>query len=179
MKTIKHLLILLSLVFLTSGCVHKIDKQGLTLAVSEDSLNESISESFPINEDFIFGSVKIENPKLSIPKNSQRIQAKINMQLSTFLTPTQKGSFSLSGAPYFDKKSASIFLKEIKIEELTFASFKMGKTFSNTFLKTLEPMIEKAFKEYPIYKIPKDSFQGSFVKDIKIEDTKLLVTYGI
>lgn len=166
------------LVFLFSGCVHKIDKQGLTLSISEDSLNSSIKDSFPKEENFIFGSIKVFNPNLEITNSSQRVKATLNMQLKTLFTPTQNGTFTLSGTPYFVNKDKSIFLKEIKIEELNFAKYKMGKTFSNTFLKALEPMINKAFEEMPIYKIPKDSFHGSFVKSMKIENSELLVTYG-
>jgi hypothetical protein len=43
----------------------------------------------------------------------------------------------------------------------------------------MEPLINKIFKEYPLYKVPEDSILGSFIKDIKIGDSKLLVTYGI
>lgn len=178
MYHLKKLLTTIFLLLLFTGCVHKIDKQGVTLAVSEDSLNESVADSFPIKEDFILGSIKLYNPNLALTKDSQRIKATVDMQVKTLLTPTQKGAFTLSGVPFFEAKSKSIFLKEIKIEELSFASFKMGKTFSNTLLKELEPMINKAFEEMPIYKIKEDSFHGSFVKSMKIEGSELLVTYG-
>jgi hypothetical protein len=31
----------------------------------------------------------------------------------------------------------------------------------------------------PIYKIKENSFKGSFVKDVKIENSELLVTFGL
>jgi hypothetical protein len=55
----------------------------------------------------------------------------------------------------------------------------IGNTFSKTFLTSLQPMVNEIFKKSPIYRIPKESFQGSFVKHISIEDKKLLITYGL
>lgn len=179
MKTLKLLAISLLLTLFSTGCVHKIDKQGLTLNISESQLNSSFDDSFPIKNDFVFGTIEINSPKITIPKGTNRINANINMNLSTFLTKTQYGTFTISGYPYFEKKTSSIFLKDVKIDNFSFAQLQMGKGFSQTFLKAFEPMVNQAFKKFPIYKIPKDSFQGSFVKNIKIEESQLLVTYGI
>ena len=168
----------ITLLFLFTGCVHQIDKKGLTLSLSESELTSSFEDSFPINKDFIFGSIKIDNPKIDIPKASKKIKAGINLEFATMFTETQYGSFLISGEPYFNKEEASIYLQNVHIENFRFAELKLGDTFSKTFLKSLEPMVNQLFKKYPIYKIPEDSFHGAFVKDIQIKEEKLLVTYG-
>lgn len=178
-KNIKYIFSSIFLIFLFTGCIHQIDKQGLTLSITGNELSQSFDDSFPINKDFIFGNIKIDNPRIKIPKNSKRINAGINLDFTTMFTKTQYGNFSISGEPYFNKKEASIYLQNVTIDKFKFAELKFGDTFTKTFLKSLEPMINQLFKKYPIYKIPKDSFQGSFVKDIQVKDSKLQVTYGL
>ena len=89
------------------------------------------------------------------------------------------GDFIISGEPLFDEESASIFLQNVKVENLRFTKLKLGHAFSKTFLNSLSPMMNEVFRQYPIYRIPKDSFQGRFVKNVRIENSKLLITYGI
>ncbi len=178
-KKIHYLFSSLFLILFFAGCVHKVDKQGLTLGLTPSELSESFNDSFPLKKDFVFGSIVIDNPNIDIPKNSQRITAGINLDFQTMFTEKVEGNFIISGKPIFDKKSASIFLQNVKIEKFKFAKLKLGNSFYKTFLDSLNPMINQVFEKYPIYTIPEKSFQGSFVKDVKIENSKLLITYGI
>ena len=179
LKNFKSILFLFIFSFLFTGCIHQLDKQGLTLSLSETQLSQSFENSFPLKKDFVFGSISIDSPKIAIPKDSKRIKAGIDLDFKTMFTQKIAGKFSISGEPLFDKQSKAIFLQNVKIENLKFANLKLGDAFSKTFLSSLNPMVNQIFKKYPIYKIPNESFQGSFVKDIKIEDSKLLITYGI
>lgn len=178
-KKLQYIFSSVFLIFFLSGCINQINKQGLTLSITPTQLSQSFADSFPINKDFVFGSINIDNPKIKIPKNSKRINAGINLDFATMFTKSINGNFSISGEPYFNKKEASIYLQNVKIENFKFTKLKLGNAFNKTFLKSLEPMVNQLFKKYPIYKIPKDSFQGSFVKDIQIKDSELLVTYGL
>lgn len=178
MKIIRNILFTSILITLFTGCIHQIDKQGLTLSISPSQISESFNDSFPIKKDLVFGTILINNPIIDITKNSKRLHAGINLNLSTMFTKTQNGKILISGEPYFNKKEASIYLQGVKIEEFSFAQIKLGNTFSKTFLASLQPMINEIFKKFPIYGIPKESFQGNFVKNISIEDEKLLITYG-
>ncbi|WP_072679632.1 DUF1439 domain-containing protein [Arcobacter sp. LA11] len=178
-KKLQYLLSSILFLFFLTGCVHKIDKQGLTVSITPNELTQSFDDSFPINKDFIFGNIKIDNPTIEIPKNSKRINADINLAFATMFTEIQYGNFSISGKPLFDKKESSVYLQNVKIDNFKFAELKLGNEFTKTFLKSLNPMVNQLFRKYPIYKIPKESFQGSFVKDIQIKDSQLLVTYGL
>lgn len=167
------------LTFLISGCVHQIDKKGITISVTQTELSESFDDSFPLKKDFVFGSITVNKPTINILKNSNRINAHINLNFLAMYIKPQYGDLSISGEPYFNKEKNSIFLRDIQINKFRFAELKLGKEFNKTFLSSLNPMVNRLFKEYPIYKIPEDSIQGSFVQDIKIADSKLLITYGI
>jgi len=178
-KNIKLLIIIITLSFIFTGCINQINKKNLEISLSSKELSKYFNKPFPLKKDFDFGTIAIKKPKILITKNSQRISATIRLDFQTMFTQKIKGVFSISGEPLFDKETSSIFLQNVKIEKLKFTNLNFGDAFSKTFLKSLSPMMDKIFKQYPIYKIPKDSFEGRFVKNVKIENSKLLITYGI
>ena len=55
----------------------------------------------------------------------------------------------------------------------------IDKNFVNTIITNTKPVIDNVFNSIPIYKVDKSSFKGSFINDIKIEDSELLVTFGL
>ena len=170
--------ILLIVLFL-SACNQSLNKEGITLNITEEKLNESFKESFPFKKDFNFGNLSLKNPKIKMHKELNRIQADLDFGLKTIFTGTIKGAFSISGEPLFKQENSSIYLKNVILEDFNFGRLKISDEFSTTFKTALQDMINEVLKTYPIYRISKDSIQGSFVKSIKINDSKLLITYGI
>lgn len=179
MTLLKKLFFSSIFIILFTGCIHSVNKQGLVMSISETTLSTSFKKKFPIKKDFFIGNLSINNPKVELPKNSQKIKIGIDLSLSTLFTPAQEGSFFISGVPMFKKENRSIYLKDIKIEEIKYAQIKLNNSATKNFLTIFEPMINEVFKNYPVYTISKDSFQGTFVKNLKIEDSQLLVTYGL
>eukprot|EP00920_Eleutheroschizon_duboscqi_P039124 GHVT01094107.1.p1 GENE.GHVT01094107.1~~GHVT01094107.1.p1 ORF type:complete len:181 (+),score=6.38 GHVT01094107.1:36-578(+) len=180
MLSLKKLQILsvLILVVLFSGCIKKLDTDGLTLKIDESELNNS-SKKFPIRESFVIANVEIEQPHIFIKENTNKIAASVNIKLAAIFLPKTNGSLLISGNPYFNKENSAIYLKDVEIEKLDFTNTNIGQAFSKTLLSSFSPVIDDIFKTMPIYKIKKDSFKGSFVKDVKIENSELLVTFGL
>ena len=176
-KIISTLLISLIL-FLTTGCVRNIDSNGLTLKLEESQLNKK-SDKFPIKENFVFANVNIQQPKIYIKDGTNRLNAKIDLILSALFIPSSKGTFEISGEPYFNKEKSAIFLKNIAIDDLKFTDLDVNKRFINSLISNMQPIVDTIFEDMPIYEIDKDSFRGSFVKDIKIDNSELLVTFGL
>lgn len=178
----KKLFTILTALFLTiffTGCIHNLDKNGLTLSITEKELSESFDEALPYKKNFVFGDLSIDNPKVKLANKSNRVNAGIDFGLKTLFTSALQGKFQISGEPIYNKEKGAIFLQNVKLENFAFNQLKISDDFSQTFNSALEPMINEVLKLYPIYTVPKDSIHGSFVKDIKVEDSKLLVTYGI
>ncbi len=167
------------LVFLFSGCVGNLSKDGLVLRVSEYELSQSFEKSFPFEKSLVFGSLILHKPTIKMHKIKNSVKVSISLGLKTLFTNPIKGSFTINGEPEFRKDHASIYLKNVKIENFHFGKLEMSEQFSKTLITTMEPLVNKIFKQYPIYNVPKDSILGSFIKDIKIGNSKLLVTYGI
>lgn len=162
-----------------TGCIHNLDRDGLTLSITEKELSKSFDESLPYKKNFVFGDISIDNPRVKLYEDSNRLQAGMNFGLKTLFTSALQGKFLISGEPIYNKEKGAIFLQNVKVENFAFNQLKISDQFSETFYSALEPMINEALKLYPIYTVPKDSIQGSFVKKIKVEKKKLLVTYGI
>ena len=91
--------------YIFTGCIKKLDSEGLTLQIQESELN-NFSQKFPINQDFVFAFVQLEKPYIYIKNGSNRLTATINTNFSTVLCLIQgEELFSLTGSPYFDKKN--------------------------------------------------------------------------
>lgn len=177
LKSHKIVLVLLSLLFF-NGCIKKLDSDGLTLKIQESELN-NFSQEFPINQDFVFANIQLQKPHIFVKNGTNRLAASINMSFSTILLPNSDGTFSISGTPYFDKETSAIFLRDIQMEELKLTNVTIDKNIVNALVVNTKPIIDNIFNTIPIYKIDKSSFKGSFIKDIKIENSELLVTFGL
>lgn len=181
MKDIKvlNLIFFLSSIFFLSACgIKNINKDGLTLAIASNELNKSL-RGFPINKNLVLANVEIQKPNLFIKKGTQRISASMGTNISAIMLPKIKGTFELSGVPYFHKESSAIYLKDVNIDKLNLPNLGIEENFVKMILSNMSPVIDTIFKNIPIYKIDKNSFKGRFVKDIKIKNEELLVTFGL
>lgn len=165
------------LLFFSAGCsVKNISSDGLTLRVTQSELNSHFKD-FPIEKDYVFANIRVEKPKLFIKKGSKRINASMDTFVSAVMIPEKSGSFSISGIPYFNQKTKSIYLKNIHVEKFQIQDAPITKELANLLLSNLRPVIDNIFKKFPIYKVEKTSFLGNKVKNIKIEDGELLLHF--
>jgi hypothetical protein len=171
----------LSIVFLLvlfTGCIKKLDTDGLTLKIQESQLNKN-SSKFPMKKSFLIANIEIIQPKISVKENTNKLQALVDINVSAIFLPKTQGTVVVLGTPYFNKEQASIYLKDVSIEKLDFKNKDVSESVSLSVLSTMAPILDEIFKTMPIYKIKENSFKGSFVKDVKIEDSELLVTFGL
>lgn len=151
----------------------------LMYKVSQEELNESLQKGFPLNKDFLIGKYTLSNPQIQLTQKDERLHASVDIQLVTLLTGQHKGVFSISGNIFFDKNKGQVYLQNPIIKQLTFEKKDISTAFPKAVSKDVYPLINTLFKQYPLYTIPKSSFLGSFVKEIKIAEKELLVYFGI
>lgn len=173
-----QILFILSILLLFTGCVKSLNTDGLTLKLDANELNNSASDKFPIEKSFVVANVEVDKPNIYI-KEDDKISASLELSMNAIFLPTTKGSIQISGRPFYNKKESAIFLKHVEVEKLDFSNKDISQVINKTLLSSLKPLIDEIFKTIPIYKIPKNSFRGSFVKDIKVENKELLVTFGL
>ena len=172
-----QILLLATVLLLFSGCIRGIGTNGLTLKINPSDLNMQ-EKKFPIVKDFTLAKVFINKPTIGINKTNQ-ITALVDLKLSAIFVPESNATLDIAGEPYFDKEKSAIFLKNVVINKMTFKNNELAESFSADFIPTLAPLFDEVFKSIPVYTIKKDSFRGSFVKDVKIENSELLVTFGL
>lgn len=175
-KKIQILLLAISLL-LFSGCINNIGKDGLTLNISPNELNMQ-TNVFPIEKDFTLANITINKPSLGINQTNQ-ITAIVDLDLKAIFMPDTTATLDIAGQPYFNKEKKALFLKNISINDITFQSNQISQTFSSELITTLNPLIDELFLNVPIYKIKDDSFKANLVKDVKVENSELLVTFGL
>ena len=65
------------------------------------------------------------------------------------------------------------------IEKLDINGYKLASFLQDSAGDVIKPVIDELFRKIPIYKIDKNSIQGSFVKSVSVEDGSLLVRFGL
>ncbi len=176
-KKLNTILIVL-MITLFAGCVKDVGLNGLTMKIDDEQLNKP-SSKFPIKRDFILANVEINQPNIFIKDGENRISAKLDINLSTIFMNKSTGKFEVSGVPYFKKENSSIYLNDVAIENIDFTDAQIDKNILNSLTSNIKPILDSIFKQIPIYTIKEDSFKGSFVKDVKIKDSELLITFGL
>jgi len=177
----KHYLsgFVLLLALLFTGCIKDINPNGMTVVIPASKLTQSLQQQFPVTENTNYGKVTLKNPKALLQKGSDRITAGATLLFSNALIPEQKGSIYVSGKPWFDAKTGSVYLNEPNIEKLDFNGYKLGNFFNGSAANQLKPIINEVFRKIPVYRINRNSIQGSFVKNVRVEDGNLLLTFGL
>jgi hypothetical protein len=169
----------LLLMLLLTGCIKDINPSGMTIVIPASQINETLQKEFPITQKTQYGKVTLANPKALLEKGSDRIKAGSTVIFSNALIPEQKGSVYVSGKPYFDAKTGSVYLTQPMIEKLDINGYKLASFMHGSVADIVKPVIDEVFRKIPIYKINKNSIQGSFVKSVSVEDGSLLVRFGL
>ena len=164
---------------LFTGCIKDINPNGMTIAIPASQINETLQKQFPITEKTQYGKVTLANPKALLRKGSDRIEAGSTVIFSNALIPEQKGSVYVSGKPYFDARTGSVYLNDPMIEKLDINGYKLASFLHGSVADIVKPVINEVFKKIPIYKIDKNSIQGSLVKSVSVEDGSLLLRFGL
>ena len=178
MKKIYMTTILIFTILFT-GCIKDISPQGLTISIPASTVTESLQQQFPITQSFTFGKIHLTDPQAILKQGSNRVLTGTSIGYSSSLIPMQKGSLYLSGVPYFDARSGNIFLREPKIEKLSFNQYKLSSFIQGPMQQAILPIINEIFRKTPIYRINKSSIQSSFLKNIYVSNGELLVTFGL
>lgn len=175
----KKNILLVFLVLLFSGCVHSINQQGLTIRIPASQITASLEQQFPVSQNFQYGTVTLQNPKALLHAGSDRVQAGTTIGFSNALIPTQSGSLMISGKPIFDAKTGAIYLTQPNIDRLEFNGYKLASFMKGSLKDAVMPLINEVFRTRPIYRLEKNSLQSAFVRDIRVSNGTLLLTFGL
>ena len=178
MKKFTIMITLLASLFLT-GCIQDISQNGLTVRIPASTVTSALEGQFPIKQSFAYGNVELSNPKALLTRGSNRVVTGTSIGFSNAFIPEQKGSLYVSGVPYFDAQSGAVYLREPMIDKLDFNGYNLSSMISGPLKNAIIPIINQIFRTTPIYKVNRSSLQGSFVKNVVVDNGELLVTFGL
>ena len=173
------MLLLFVALFSLTGCVKQLSPQGMTVAIPTAKITQSLQKEFPITQNTQYGQVSLSNPSILLKRGSDRITAGATVLFSNAFISQQRGSIQVSGKPYFDATTGNIYLHNPSIEKLQANGYKLASYMQGSIKQIILPIVDEIFKRVPIYKINRSSLQGSFVKNVHVEDGSLLVTFGL
>ena len=165
--------------FVFSGCIQNITPKGLTVKVPTSQIAQSLERQFPVSKDFSYGKVSLENPKVMLRAGSDRVETGAMINLSSAFIPTQTGSLIVSGKPFFDAQSGSVYLREPNVERLQFNDHKLESFMKGPLNNIIVEIANEIFRTTPIYQVNKSSFRKSFVNDIRVSNGELLINFGL
>ena len=168
--------LLSSLLF--TGCIQDISSNGLTIRVPASTVTSSLEKQFPIKQSFQYGDVELSDPKALLTRGSNRVMTGTSIGFSNALIPTQRGSLYVSGIPSYDAQTGNIYLREPMIDKLEFNGYKLSDYLEGPLKSAIIPIINEVFRSTPIYTVNRSSLQGSFVKNVVVDNGELLVTFG-
>ncbi|HIP46874.1 MAG TPA: DUF1439 domain-containing protein [Campylobacterales bacterium] len=178
MKKLSIMIAFISTLLLT-GCVQNISPNGLTVRIPASTVTSALEQQFPIKQSFAYGDVELSNPKALLTRGSNRVMTGTSIGFSNALFPMQRGSLYVSGIPYFDAQNGAVYLREPMIDKLEFNGYKLSSFLQGPLQNALIPIINEVFRNTPIYRVNRSSLQGSFVKNVVVDNGELLVTFGL
>ncbi len=166
---------LILLIFISSCAQKSLTSYSVEIPVS--AINAYLKKEFPVEKDLPVGKAVFKNPKADIINNRVKIGSTIALKVP--FIPEQTGKIYVSGNIAFDQQKKELFLIDPKLEDLSFNNKSLTKYLPSNLNNILSQVVTEVFKQTPIYKIDKKSIQGKFLKDIKVEQGKLLLIFGL
>ncbi len=159
-----------------TGCVKRESLTSYTVEISPNMIDNYLQKEFPVEEKLSIGKLILKDPKTKV--EGDKIQLGTTVALKLPLIPELSGKVYVSGGLYFDRNSRELYLKDPSVNSLMFNNTDLLKYLPQSSKNILLQEIKEIIASIPVYKLENKSLSEKLVKDIKIQNGKLLVTFG-
>jgi Protein of unknown function (DUF1439) len=163
---------------LLSGCGYGFSDGKLTMDFSPLQIQNAITPKFPVeNCPTPITCIKLQNPKVTLPENSDRIQLNFDAVVTLLQQPIT-GTAVVSAKPRYQNTSGEVFLDNTLIQDIQMPGVSANVTKAITQYGsalaqiTLERTPIYSFKNASAEKIAKMG-----IADVKVVDGKLRVIF--
>ncbi|NPA51308.1 MAG: DUF1439 domain-containing protein [Aquificae bacterium] len=173
----KFIVFIMVFPFFFFSCVKKENLTSYTVELSPNMINSFLEKEFPVEEKLTIGKLILRDPQADIQKDKIYLGTTVALDLP--LIQEISGRAYISGSLYFDRESKALYLKNPSIEKLIFNDKDFLRYIPPSSKDILFDSIKKIISSIPIYRFENNSLSEKLIKDIKVQNGKLLVTFGL
>ena len=173
-----HLLLLIVLAALLTSCGYGYSDGKLTLDFSAAQIQNAIAPKFPQeNCPTPVTCIKLQNPKVSLAENSDRITMAFDTSI-TLLQQPMTGTSVVSSKPRYQTSTGEIYLDDTKIQDLKLQG--LSSNVTNSIMQYGSILAQAALQRTPIYSFKSgqaEKIAKMGVADVRVVDGKLRVIF--
>jgi Protein of unknown function (DUF1439) len=163
---------------LLAGCGYGFSDGKLTMDFSPLQLQNAIAPKFPVeNCPTPITCIKLQNPKVTLPENSDRIQLNFDAVVTLLQQPIT-GTAVVSAKPRYQNTSGEVFLDNTLIQDIQMPGVSANVTKAITQYGSA--LAQLTLERTPIYSFKNASAEKIAkmgIADVKVVDGKLRVIF--
>jgi hypothetical protein len=173
-----YLIILVALSALLSSCGYGYSDGKLTLDFSAAQIQSAIAPKFPQeNCPTPVTCIKLQNPKVSLAENSDRITMAFDTSITLLQQPVT-GTSVVSSKPRYQTSTGEIYLDDTKIQDLKLQG--LSSNVTNSIMQYGSILAQAALQRTPIYSFKSsqaEKIAKMGIADVRVVDGKLRVVF--
>jgi Protein of unknown function (DUF1439) len=173
-----YLILLVALSALLTSCGYGYSDGKLTLDFSAAQIQNAIAPKFPQeNCPTPVTCIKLQNPKVSLAENSDRITMAFDTSI-TLLQQPMTGTSVVSSKPRYQTSTGEIYLDDTKIQDLKLQG--LSSNVTNSIMQYGSILAQAALQRTPIYSFKSgqaEKIAKMGIADVRVVDGKLRVIF--
>lgn len=169
-----------------SGCSNNSFPE-YRLTISQEKIQTTLENQFPVTKRIPNTNVDISlnNPKFTLPENDNKVKADFDIEAKPVFNNISfrswKGRVTLLSELRYERKnqgeSGKICLEKPTIKKINMPGIPEQITSQQQMINLISGVLFEKCSSHPIYTF-ENKFLGRFLKDVVIQDGKLIVTIG-
>jgi len=153
--------------------------QALTVKFTEAELQEKVLAVMPLVKQTSFLSVELSNPVLTLAKDKNEIELRLNVKLLTAGLES-RGYTRLTGSLSYKAEDAAFYVTNMKVHEVKVEG--MPDIFTPQVMSMAEQVVNPVLNKMPIYKLKDDLTQTmlkAVLESIEVRNKELIATLKV
>ena len=158
--------------------------RNYVITIPEHHLQQEFDRNLPIRKNYLYiFDVTIYNPRIDLIKETGRILAGLDVHVDIKIDGVKPidGSVNASGILKYVPKEGAFYLKSPKVEKMSMRGVE-DKHLAQT-RSLVEQTLTNYLNKHPVYKLKTNDINHvaakMALKHVKVEDTKILVHFGL
>jgi hypothetical protein len=161
-----------------TGTGINMTQEGLVLTIAPSDINNFLKSQFPIEKEETLGKVILEDAKVESIETKDKLKLGVDAKYDPpSIIPAVDVGVEVEGGIKYEPKDKTIYLKDPLVDKIKF----MGNTFSiPSFAKPyISSFVTEVFGKIPLYKFSQANLAAYLIKDVKVENGKIVVKFGL